>query len=94
MLVTGHTGFKGSGLLLWLLELGAEVWGYVLEAEAELNLFRQLHPGLLANLKYPQRFHHRQADLASAKSLFSLLEQPPVSAKKSARIKETRGCNR
>jgi CDP-glucose 4,6-dehydratase len=28
VLVTGHTGFKGSWLTLWLLRLGAEVTGY------------------------------------------------------------------
>lgn len=33
VLVTGHTGFKGSWLALWLLELGAEVIGYSLPAE-------------------------------------------------------------
>jgi CDP-glucose 4,6-dehydratase len=30
VLVTGHTGFKGSWLTLWLLELGAEVTGFAL----------------------------------------------------------------
>ncbi len=27
ILVTGHTGFKGSWLITWLLNLGAEVHG-------------------------------------------------------------------
>jgi len=31
VLVTGHTGFKGSWLSLWLKELGAEVIGYALD---------------------------------------------------------------
>jgi len=31
VLVTGHTGFKGSWLTVWLLELGANVIGYSLE---------------------------------------------------------------
>ncbi|MCP4687574.1 MAG: CDP-glucose 4,6-dehydratase [Desulfobacterales bacterium] len=31
VLVTGHTGFKGSWLSIWLKELGAEVIGYSLE---------------------------------------------------------------
>ncbi len=30
VLVTGHTGFKGSWLCIWLLEMGAEVIGYAL----------------------------------------------------------------
>ena len=31
VLVTGHTGFKGSWLCIWLKELGADVIGYALE---------------------------------------------------------------
>ena len=31
VLVTGHTGFKGSWLSIWLRELGADVIGYALE---------------------------------------------------------------
>ena len=31
VLVTGHTGFKGSWLAIWLLELGAKVIGYGLD---------------------------------------------------------------
>jgi len=31
VLVTGHTGFKGSWLAVWLKELGAQVIGYALE---------------------------------------------------------------
>ena len=27
VLVTGHTGFKGSWLTLWLLNMGADVYG-------------------------------------------------------------------
>src|SRR5580693_80880 len=30
VLVTGHTGFKGSWLRLWLTEMGAEVTGFSL----------------------------------------------------------------
>jgi len=29
-IVTGHTGFKGSWLAIWLKELGADVIGYSL----------------------------------------------------------------
>lgn len=37
--VTGHTGFKGSWLCLWLHELGANVTGYSLEPPSEPNNF-------------------------------------------------------
>jgi len=35
VLITGDTGFKGSWLALWLLELGAEVYGYSLSPEKD-----------------------------------------------------------
>jgi CDP-glucose 4,6-dehydratase len=37
--VTGHTGFKGSWLSLWLQMLGSEVYGYSLPPETTPNLF-------------------------------------------------------
>ena len=39
VLVTGHTGFKGSWLCIWLKELGAEVLGYSLDPPSEPNNF-------------------------------------------------------
>ncbi len=39
VLVTGHTGFKGSWLCLWLEKLGAVVHGYALDAPTEPALF-------------------------------------------------------
>lgn len=39
VLVTGHTGFKGSWLVLWLRSLGAEVHGYALAPPTPTNLF-------------------------------------------------------
>ena len=39
VLVTGHTGFKGSWLCLWLQELGAHVVGYSLPAPTEPSHF-------------------------------------------------------
>lgn len=42
ILVTGHTGFKGSWLSLWLLSLGSEVAGLSLETNTEPSLFKQL----------------------------------------------------
>ena len=37
--VTGHTGFKGSWLSLWLQMLGAELTGYSLQVNGRPNLF-------------------------------------------------------
>ena len=37
--LTGHTGFKGSWLSLWLKQLGAEVTGYALAPGTEPSLF-------------------------------------------------------
>ena len=37
--LTGHTGFKGSWLSLWLQSLGAEVTGYALKPPTNPNLF-------------------------------------------------------
>ncbi len=39
VLVTGHTGFKGSWLSLWLQQAGADVVGYALAPPTEPSLF-------------------------------------------------------
>jgi len=39
VLITGHTGFKGSWLALWLARLGAKVVGVALEPETRPSLF-------------------------------------------------------
>jgi CDP-glucose 4,6-dehydratase len=39
ILITGHTGFKGSWLALWLSELGAEVTGFALAPPTTPSLF-------------------------------------------------------
>lgn len=39
VLLTGHTGFKGSWLAIWLKELGAEVYGYALPPYSEADNF-------------------------------------------------------
>ena len=39
VLVTGHTGFKGAWLSLWLAELGAKVSGYALAAPDGPSLY-------------------------------------------------------
>ncbi len=61
MLITGHTGFKGSWLSLWLCELGAIVTGISLEPEGEVNLFKQL--------RLAERLDHHIADICNLSEL-------------------------
>ena len=57
-LITGHTGFKGAWLCAWLLELGAEVYGYALEPPTDPSVFDLC--GLAG------RIDHRIADVRHA----------------------------
>ncbi|MEI6323715.1 MAG: GDP-mannose 4,6-dehydratase [bacterium] len=68
--LSGHTGFKGSWLSQWLLELGAVVHGYALAPETNPALFDQL--GLA------HRMEHEVADIRDAAVLKkSLLDFQP-----------------
>ena len=40
--LTGHTGFKGSWLALWLLSMGADICGYALDPPTDPSLYRLL----------------------------------------------------
>jgi CDP-glucose 4,6-dehydratase len=73
VLVTGHTGFKGSWLALWLSELGAKVTGVGLEPDTEPNLFGQLE--LARRLE-----RHHIADIREPQALAEIVEacQPEV----------------
>jgi CDP-glucose 4,6-dehydratase len=80
--LTGHTGFKGSWLSLWLSALGADVHGFALRPAGEHNLFS------LANVS--EAVHSTFADLrdgaavesavneAKADIVFHLAAQPIV----------------
>ena len=67
VLVTGHTGFKGSWLCHWLLAEGAEVTGYALAPDTQPALFNLL--GLA------DRLHNRQADVRDAATLSAAVTQ-------------------
>jgi CDP-glucose 4,6-dehydratase len=43
--LTGHTGFKGSWLSLWLASLGAQVKGYALNPPTSPSLFDEAKVG-------------------------------------------------
>ncbi len=59
--VTGHTGFKGSWLALWLTNLGARVHGYALAPEPGPSLFREL--------TLDREIDHGVADVRDAEAL-------------------------
>jgi len=48
VLVTGHTGFKGSWLAYWLQTMGAEVIGYSLQAPTQPNHFNLLNLDIIS----------------------------------------------
>ncbi|MGJ0394851.1 MAG: CDP-glucose 4,6-dehydratase [Methylocystis sp.] len=45
VLLTGHTGFKGAWLALWLDRLGAEVYGFALPPEGDASLYEMARVG-------------------------------------------------
>jgi CDP-glucose 4,6-dehydratase len=77
--ITGHTGFKGSWLALWLHNIGAEVTGYALPAD-ELSHFK------LLNLPIKNYFNNINDEVSLNKALleskpdivFHLAAQPLV----------------
>ena len=80
VLITGHTGFKGSWLALWLNDLGAHVSGISLDPETQPNHWDQLDLSI-----NDQRFDIRNADRVNAavkkfrpQVVFHLAAQPLV----------------
>lgn len=64
VLVTGHTGFKGARLTLWLAALGAKVHGYALDPERDDHLFGIA--GVAACLQSDERGDIRDAERLAA----------------------------
>lgn len=65
--VTGHTGFKGSWLLVMLQELGAQVMGFSLAPETENDLFYQVNgdalcTSVIGDICYAERVKHAMID--------------------------------
>ena len=67
VLITGHTGFKGTWLSLWFTGLGAKVIGYSLEPPTEPNLFESI--GL------EDKITHIIGDVRDEKHLISAFEK-------------------
>jgi len=72
VLLTGHTGFKGSWLALWLHEMGAQVTGLALPPNTEPNHFDLIG---LKNL-----IHHVEGDIRDLKMVQKAFEaaQPEI----------------
>ena len=67
VLVTGHTGFKGSWLSLWLSHMGANVCGYALSPESQNGHFQLLH--------LDQLIDHRIGDIRDYPAVFRCFEE-------------------
>lgn len=82
VLVTGHTGFKGSWLSLWLHSLGAEVYGFALPPEPGYNCFSVLPENCFVSSDYADLRDADSINKAVAESraeiIFHLAAQPIV----------------
>lgn len=82
VVVTGHTGFKGSWLSLWLVAAGARVTGIALEPEDRPALFDQLAlagdmDSRIADIRDAERMRALMAE-AAPEVVFHLAAQPLV----------------
>ena len=68
VLLTGHSGFKGAWLALWLQKLGAQVTGLSLEPATEPNLFT------LARVADGLHAHH-WCDIRDAQRVATIVQQ-------------------
>ena len=82
--LTGHTGFKGSWLALWLTHLGAEVRGYALDPMGTPNLYTSLRLHELIDDRRGDIRHHAALNAAMRdfrpEVVFHLAAQPLVRA--------------
>jgi CDP-glucose 4,6-dehydratase len=66
VLVTGHTGFKGSWLCSWLLELGAQVAGFSLNVPTVPSNFEAI--------RLRERLAHFEGDIRDRNALFRVVQ--------------------
>jgi len=82
VLVTGHTGFKGSWLVFWLSRMGCEVGGFALDPKPEaLKLFNTSESSLAADYREDIRDEKAVADAVRSFKpdfVFHLAAQPLV----------------
>ncbi len=82
VLLTGHTGFKGSWLSLWLTRMGARVFGMSLAPQTEPNLFTAASVGAsvqshIVDIR-DREATHEMALRADPEVVFHLAAQPLV----------------
>lgn len=81
--LTGHTGFKGGWLSLWLQSMGAEVHGYALNPPTEPNLFtvagvgKGMASSVIADIRDADKLCHAM-QAAHPEIVFHLAAQPLV----------------
>ncbi len=80
--ITGHTGFKGGWLSLWLQGLGADVVGYALEPDSKANMYELSGVGrgmrsVFANL-LDLKFLEKEMIASKPDVVFHLAAQPIV----------------
>jgi CDP-glucose 4,6-dehydratase len=82
VLLTGHTGFKGSWISLWLQSMGAQVIGYALTPATQPNLFEdaQVAQGMTSIIGDIRDLNNLQAIFNTHKPeiVFHMAAQPLV----------------
>lgn len=61
VIITGHTGFKGSWLSTWLTMLGAEVYGFSKDIPTT--------PSMFGTLNLERVVHHKIGDIRNKKTI-------------------------
>ncbi|MBT7624637.1 MAG: CDP-glucose 4,6-dehydratase [Flavobacteriaceae bacterium] len=67
VLITGHTGFKGSWLSAWLIKIGADVIGVSKDIPT--------NPSLFESLELEKKIKHYQFDLISLEKIRDVIKQ-------------------
>ncbi|RXJ69003.1 CDP-glucose 4,6-dehydratase [Halarcobacter ebronensis] len=65
VLVTGHTGFKGTWLTTWLLKLGAKVVGISKDIPS--------HPSMFEELKIEEQITHYKEDIRNLEKMVEII---------------------
>ena len=67
VLITGDTGFKGSWLAIWLLELGADVYGYALSPKTNADNF--------VVTELDRKINHKTGDIRNKENLLKYFNE-------------------